>query len=1457
MSSIPLETEKERPSAVLPFCEYIEKCSLPDDFKDAMNRARIIRVEVCAAGKMWRVHLLLDRLVRKSQMDLFSGELAGAIEGLTDLEFNVRYDIPGLTVEKIIQSYWEDLIYYTGRKHPAVQAFMVSATKKVHADNLQIFIKSQMGAELVRQKQVPAVISELVRQEFGIGIEVTVHLHEEDECELVLWVAEQEAAYVKALIAQQVGVAGGNQEKDNDKTGLSGKEGPRGFVRKRPRECEPGALMGKVIRDQPVRIAEITEEEKSIVIQGVIMNLEVRQLKSGRSLLIFDVTDMTDSITVKVFEDEKDRDKPSGSLKKGAWVRVRGPVQPDRVSQELTLMARDINVINYIPRLDLAAEKRVELHLHTRMSAMDGIAGVGEAISLAAKWGHQAVAVTDHGVVQAFPDAYEAGKRHSLKVIYGIEGYLVDDGAAILTGPRSGSLAEAEFVVFDLETTGLAPGVNEIIEIGAVKICKGEIVDRFASFVRPQNRIPAEVQKLTGILPEMVDDAESIEKVLPAFMEFAGNAVLVAHNAEFDMGFVRLNLSRLSLPALGNPVLDTLGLARALVPTLKKHSLKNLAKEFGVPLNNHHRAIDDAEATATIFLSLLEKITSRGISQLDEINGLAKEINTDKLKAYHVILLVRDYKGLRNLYQLVTSSHLNHFYRQPRIPRSELVQMREGLLLGSACEAGELISAVLDGADTEKQRKIASFYDYLEIQPVQNNEFLVRQGRVRDIESLRQMNRDILELGKQLDIPVVATGDVHFLEPEDGLYRQMLMAGQGYEDADYQAPLYFRTTDEMLLEFSYLGPDAAREVVITNPCRISEEVEEIKPMPDDFFPPQIEGAEEQISRMTMDRAVTVYGDPVPDIVSQRIEKELNSIISNGFAVLYLIAQKLVRKSNEDGYLVGSRGSVGSSFVATMTGITEVNPLPPHYICPACKQSEFITDGSYGCGADLPDKKCPACGERYRKDGFDIPFEVFLGFEGDKVPDIDLNFSGEYQPQAHKYTEELFGEGHVFRAGTIGTIAEKTAYGFVQKYLEERGARKRKAETDRLVRGCTGVKRTTGQHPGGVMVIPRNMDVHDFTPLQYPADDKKSGIITTHFDYHSISGRIVKLDILGHDDPTVIKMLEDLTGIDAKTIPLDEPETMKLFSGVEVLGITPERIRSNVGSYGIPEFGTKFVRQMLEDTRPRTFSELVRISGFSHGTDVWLNNAQDLIKDGVCKLSEAISARDDIMIYLIHKGMEPGRAFRIMEGVRKGKGVKPEDEECMVRNNVPDWYINSCQKIKYMFPKAHAVAYVMMAYRIAYYKVRCPEAFYATYFTVRADEFDADIVVQGSDGIRQKIEEIEGRGNEATAKEKNLLTILEVALEMYERSIKMQRVNLELSESKRFIITDQGLLPPFAALQGVGETAAGNIARARRQKSFTSVEDLRVRAKLSKTVVEIMQNHGCLNGLPETDQMVLF
>jgi DNA polymerase-3 subunit alpha (Gram-positive type) len=1059
-------------------------------------------------------------------------------------------------------------------------------------------------------------------------------------------------------------------------------------------------------------------------------------------------------------------------------------------------------------------------------------------------------------VVQAYPEAISAGKKHGIKIIYGIEGYIMNDGSPLVQNSNNQSLDDT-YVVFDIETTGLSFKHDKITEIGAVKVKNGEIIDNFSALINPEIKIPQKIIELTGITDDMVRDKPTIDKVLPQFIEFIGNDPVVAHNASFDTSFIKENCRKLVLD-FDNTVLDTLSLSRLLVPSLKRYKLNVLAKHFKVSLENHHRAVDDAKATGEIFINLLKILKEKDISTLDEVNTLLSDkVDYTKLDTYHINILVKDYTGLKNLYKLVTHSHLETFYKRPRIPKSMLRSMREGLIIGTACEAGELYRAIVNNKSDKEIEDIVKFYDFLEVQPIENNSFMIEKGIVKSFDDLKEINKRIIELGKKYNKIVVATGDVHFLDEQDSIFRKILMTGQGYSDADNQPPIYFKTTNEMLNDFSYLDDETAYDLVIKNPNAIADSVENILPIPEETYPPKIEGADEDLREMCYKKAIGIYGEPMPEIVQKRLDRELNSIISNGYAVMYIIAQKLVTKSLRDGYLVGSRGSVGSSFVATMSDITEVNPLVPHYVCPNCKKSEFITDGSYESGADLPDKICPNCNTNYIKDGHAIPFETFLGFEGDKEPDIDLNFAGEYQSVAHKYTEELFGSGYVFRAGTIGTIADKTAFGFARKYFEQKEMTVNSREVLRLSAGCTGVKRTSGQHPGGIMVVPNYKDVHDFTPVQYPANDKSSGVITTHFDYHAISGRLLKLDILGHDVPTIIKMLEGITEIDPQSISLDDQETVKIFTSTEPLKLVDEDFKIEVGSLGIPEFGTKFVRQMLVDTQPTTFAELVRISGLSHGTDVWINNAQELVRQGTAELKNVISTRDDIMNYLILKGLPPKAAFTIMEKVRKGKGLTPEHEKLMNENNVPRWYIQSCKKIKYMFPKAHAVAYVMMSFRIAYFKVHYPLAFYSTYFSIKVDDFDADLICNGKEAVVNKINELTEIGNGATQKEKDLLTVLEVAYEMYCRGFSFKKVNLYESHSDKFLIKDNCILPPLRALQGVGENAAKKIAEERDSGEFLSIEDVRLRTRVTKTVIETLKNHGCLQDLPQSNQLSLF
>lgn len=1371
-----------------------------------------------------------------SQFRKFQDFLLNKFPLIKEVEVVVEREEKYNCLQDIIDNF-EEIILKLSEEHPASLGFL--KTCEVVAEDQKIIIKApnEVVYQFIKSNRIDYALRKFLKDKYGIETEINVILLQELQDTMGKIIREEDIKVIEEITKN------GHKQQDVNTT-------------EREDKGHSQILLGKEIKAEAISIKNITAEIEEAIIEGEIFSLEFKELKS-KILMTFDITDYTSSILVKAFLTEEKYNSLKENIQVGSFIKLRGKVFYDKYEGDLVISLKDLQLISPKERKDLSEKKRVELHLHTQMSSMDAVASATEVIKRAAKWGHKAIAITDHAVVQAYPEAMEASYKYGVKVIYGVEGYLVDDGVPIVMGDTDSTLDD-EFTVFDIETTGLSNINDEIIEIGAVKIKEGKIIDTFETFVNPKIPISSFITKLTGIDESMVKDAPSIEEILPKFLEFSSNSVLVAHNANFDVSFIKSKAKKFNLN-VNNTVLDTLELSRHLYKDLKNYKLDTLAEHLQVKLEHHHRAVDDARATAEIFIKTIDRLKELGVKKVKDINDILRESEVDikKLPVYHVTILVKDQRGLRNLYEIISKSNLEYFHRTPRIPKSLLISMREGLIIGSACEQGEVFRAILSNLEEKKLENIISFYDYLEVQPVGNNEFLIEKGEVKSVEELKEINRRIYLLGKKYNKLVVATGDVHFLDPWDDIYRKILMAGKGYKDADRQPPLYFKTTDEMLKEFEYLGEEVAKEIVIDNPNKIADLIEEVKPIPDGTFPPVIEGAEEELRKLTLDKAHEIYGDPLPEIVQNRLDRELNSIINNGYAVMYIIAQKLVSKSLKDGYLVGSRGSVGSSLVATMSGITEVNPLPPHYVCPNCKYSEFITDGSYGCGVDMPDKICPHCGTLMKKDGFDIPFEVFLGFEGDKEPDIDLNFSGEYQPIAHKYTEELFGKGHVFRAGTIGTLADKTAYGFVKKYFEERSLVVHKSEIKRLTMGCTGVKRTTGQHPGGIMVVPKDKSIYDFTPIQHPADAEDTDVITTHFDYHSISGRLLKLDILGHDDPTVIRMLEDLTGVNAREIPLDDKKTMSLFTSVEALGIDPEELNTPVGTLGLPEFGTKFVRQMLIETRPTTFAELVRISGLSHGTDVWLNNAQDIIREGIATLKEVISTRDDIMLYLISKGMDKKLSFKIMENVRKGKGVTPEEIEEMKKHGVPNWFIESCQKIKYMFPKAHAVAYVIMAFRIAYFKVHYPEAFYATYFTVRADDFNLDIVLKGRDSIKNAIKEIEAKGNNASPKEKSLLTVLEVALEMYLRGFKFINVDLYKSDAVKFLITNEGILPPLNSLEGVGIQAAKTIAQERENGKFLSVEDFRNRTKVSKTVIEILRKYGCLNDLPESNQLSLF
>ena len=1240
------------------------------------------------------------------------------------------------------------------------------------------------------------------------------------------------------------------------------------------KSMNPDVIYGRDFEEESMEIEKIDGPIGEVVIRGKILSVDTREIRNEKTIIIFSVTDFTDTIVLKIFARNDDVPELLKEISGGKFVRVKGVATIDKFDSELTIgsivgikKCADFTTV----RMDTSVEKRIELHCHTKMSDMDGVSDVKDIVKRAMKWGHKAIAITDHGDVQAFPDANHIVPSDSdFKVIYGVEAYLVDDLKGMVTDSQNQDL-DADYVVFDLETTGFSPETNRIIEIGAVKVQNGKIVDKFSTFVNPQVPIPFRIEQLTSINDSMVIDAPVIADILPEFMKFCEGCVMVAHNADFDMSFIKKNCQRLDIPCKPT-IVDTVALARVLLPNLNRFKLDTVAKALGVSLENHHRAVDDAGCTAEIFVKFIEMLRERGMSTLDEVNamGTSSVQNVQKMPTYHAIILATCDQGRTNLYKLISLAHIKYYHRRPRIPKSEFIRYRDGLLIGSACEAGELYRAILNGRPEEEISRLVNFYDYLEIQPLGNNAFLVRDedSPVASNDDLIEINKKIVRLGEQFHKPVVATCDVHFLDPEDEIYRRIIMAGQGFKDADEQAPLFLRTTEEMLKEFAYLGSEKAEEVVITNTNRIADMCEKISPVRPDKCPPVIENSDQMLRDICYNKAHKMYGDPLPEIVQERLDRELNSIISNGYAVMYIIAQKLVWKSNEDGYLVGSRGSVGSSFVATMSGITEVNPLHAHYLCKHCQYSDFDSDlvksfsGRSGC--DMPDKLCPRCGKPLSKEGFDIPFETFLGFKGNKEPDIDLNFSGEYQSKAHKYTEVIFGEGQTFKAGTIGTLADKTAFGYVKNYYEERGVHKRNCEIDRIVLGCVGVRRTTGQHPGGIVVLPMGEQIYTFTPVQHPANDMTVDITTTHFDYHSIDHNLLKLDILGHDDPTMIRMLQDLTGVDPTQIPLDDKAVMSLFQDTSALGITPDDlVNCQLGALGIPEFGTDFAMGMLIDTQPKEFSDLVRIAGLSHGTDVWLGNAQTLIQEKKATISTAICTRDDIMIYLIGMGLDSEESFKIMENVRKGIVAKgkcdkwPEWKQDMIDHNVPDWYIWSCEKIKYMFPKAHAAAYVMMAWRIAYCKVFYPLAYYAAYFSIRATAFSYELMCQGKEKLEGYMHEYEKRKDELSKKEQDTYKDMRLVQEMYARGFEFLPLDIYKSEPHHFQIVDGKLLPALNTIDGLGDNAAVAIAEAAKDGIFLSKDDFRERTKVSKTTIELMSDLGLFGDMPESNQLSLF
>lgn len=1428
-----LNIRKER------FQLLLEQISVPIQLIETyFQDAWIEKLTIDRGKKSWHFEFGLQTHLPLDVYLLFKSHLKNTFQQIANVSFTLSCTTPTISESRILE-YWPYFIDQLNGLSPSLISLLKDQTPKLDGNKLLLQVRNQPESVAIKKKY--AMLFENTFQSFGfplLTIETEI-VHSEEEFERFKIQMEQEdrSRMMEALVEQE--------KKQANHDNLEVQTGP--------------LTIGYIIKDEAVPIKEIQDEERRITIQGYVFFSEVRELRSGRSLLTFKITDYTDSLMIKIFSRDKDDVALLQAVKKGMWVKVRGGIQNDTFVRDLVMMAQDINEIKPPQRQDTSEEKRVELHLHTPMSQMDAVTSISSLVKQAKQWGHEAIAVTDHAVVQAFPEAYSAGEKNGIKILYGLEANLVDDGVPIAYNSAHRTLKDETYVVFDVETTGLSAVYDTIIELAAVKVKEGTIIDRFESFANPYHALSATTIELTGITDDMVKDAPDIADVLKKFQAWIADDILVAHNAAFDMGFLNVGLQKLGMEKAPNPVIDTLELGRFLYPELKNHRLNTLCKKFDINLTQHHRAIYDAEATGYLLIKMLKDCEEKAILFHDDLNeNMGQSDAYKRSRPSHCILLSQNEKGLKNLFKLVSHSHVDYFYRVPRIPRSLLMKYREGLIVGSGCNQGEVFEAMMQKSPEEVE-EIAKFYDYLEIQPPSNYYHLIEKEFIQNEKALYEILTNIVKLGDKLGKLVVATGNVHYLNQEDYIYRKILIASQSGNPLNKQTqPLvHFRSTNEMLDCMSFLGEEKAKEVVITNTKKIASSIDDIKPIKDDLFTPKIEGADDEIREMSYTRARSIYGDTLPKIVEDRLEKELKSIIGHGFAVIYLISHKLVKKSLIDGYLVGSRGSVGSSFVATMTEITEVNPLPPHYVCPKCKHSHFFDDGSVGSGFDLPDKNCPACGAIYKKDGHDIPFETFLGFKGDKVPDIDLNFSGDYQPRAHNYTKVLFGENNVFRAGTIGTVADKTAFGYVKGYASDFNLTFRGAETERLAAGCTGVKRTTGQHPGGIIVVPDNMDIYDFSPIQYPADDNNSEWRTTHFDFHSIHDNLLKLDILGHDDPTVIRMLQDLSGIDPKTIPTDDPEVMKIFSGPESIGVTEDQIMCKTGTLGIPEFGTRFVRQMLEETKPSTFSELVQISGLSHGTDVWLNNANELIQNGICTLSEVIGCRDDIMVYLIYKGLEPSLAFKIMEFVRKGKGLQDEWIEEMKKHDVPDWYIESCKKIKYMFPKAHAAAYVLMAVRIAYFKVHFPILFYAAYFTVRADDFDIEAMIKGGNAIRARIEEINAKGLDASTKEKNLQTVLELALEMCERGFSFQKIDLYRSSASEFLVDGNTLIPPFNSIPGLGTNAAINIVKAREEGEFLSKEDLQQRSKISKTVLEYLEIQGCLEGLPDQNQLSLF
>ena len=1437
------------------FTKLLEQIHFPEKDAAAFQNAAIQSVVVHKNSRVWEFHLLFRQALPFNLFQEFTAALERGFKDIAGVKVKISSPMTDLD-QQLIADYWEYIVNTTAHDSAMLQQACLQTSPEVKDGRVTLVVENEIVKNMLVQKLLDKIehrYQELGFPQFRIHPFVDQSASQEKIKELKAKHEADDAALAAKAMAQ---IKKNNAARAKAKQKQSAAPAP----------ADGPAQLGRAISDKEnvIQMKDIQGEERSVVVEGYVFSAEVRELHSGRQLLTFEITDYTSSFAVKKFSRNTEDEAQFANIKPGIWLKVRGPVQEDTWMHDLVINAYDINQIQHTPRKDKAPadDKRIELHAHTEMSQMDATNSITELAQRAHEWGQPAIAVTDHGNVQAFPEAFKAANKFGIKMLYGLEANVVDDGIPLVYNENHDVLLDNTYVIFDVETTGLSAIYDKVIELSAVKMKDGEVLERFDEFIDPGFPLSEQTTQLTSITDEMVHGSKSEEEVFKMFKDFCDGCIIAGHNVSFDMGFMNTGYRRHKMTEITEPVIDTLPLARFLYPNLRGYRLNTLSKRFKVALEHHHRANYDAEATGHLLYKFLKDAEKRyDIRYVDDLNKHMAENDAYKhARPFHVTILAQTQAGLKNLFKLVSFSNVKYFHRVPRIPRTVLSKYRDGLLLGTACSSGEVFTAMMEkGYSTALQK--ARYYDFIEVQPKPNYAPLLEQHVIADDAHLEDILKNMVKMGDELEKPVVATGDVHYLDPHDGVYRKILINSQGGANPlnrTHRPDVHFRTTDEMIKEFSFLGDEKTHEIVVDNTHKVADMIDDdIRPVKDRLYTPHMKGAEQEIQDRTWHTAKAWYGDPLPKLVRDRVRLELNSIVKNGFSVIYLIAQRLVAKSNKDGYLVGSRGSVGSSVVATLSGITEVNPLPPHYRCPKCQYTHFYTKGEYSSGFDLPERHCPKCGTLLVKDGHDIPFQTFLGFKGNKVPDIDLNFSGDYQPIAHNYMKVLFGEKNVFRAGTIGTVADKTAYGYVKAYERDNDVQFRGAEEDRLAKGATGVKRTTGQHPAGIIIVPDDMDIYDFTPVQYPADDQSAAWETTHFDFHSIHDNILKMDILGHDDPTMIRALQDLSGINPRTIPMNDPGVMSLFFSPKQLGVTEEQIQSKTGTLGLPEFGTRFVRGMLNDTHPKNYSQLLQISGLSHGTGVWLDNAQELIKEGTATIANVIGCRDNIMTDLIHYGLDSETSFQVMESVRHGRGIPDEWQEKMRKANVPQWYMDSCLKIKYMFPRAHAAAYVLMALRIAYFKVYFPLVYYCAFFSVRADDFDVVAMAHGKDAVKHRMAEINEQGNDASAKDKSLLTILELANEMLERGFKFKMVDLNKSDASNWLIDGDSLIAPFRAVPGLGLNVAKQIVAAREEKPFLSKEDLAERGKVSKTLIDFLTENHVLDDLPDENQLSLF